>query len=510
MKSKYGALAWEQLRICRLPCAGIFLSLLSFLLVDALGDDSSRLYGIVFSPEEVAIFSLIVAGILIVLRREGQNRNGFGFQNRLLALPVSTFRLVCAVLGARVLCLLLLSGAVVVTLALYAGSPISANRLRLFSQGLPIPFLLYLGLQAWAWSVRALRGFLYLGLLALLFLPSVWTSFPNIVYNGNMLAESLLIFALYGMAAFLLAWLGVHYQRMDRQSRVPTIQSLYLMITSAFMPTKRKFTSALDAQLWFEHRRIGRQLYVLVPVITLAALWCSFAFDVDIHGRSLFYFAFIISAAITGFYRVKTEGFVFTRPIEIRTLVRAKYLATFRALVPPLFLLTLLMLALLFVLPFDRYVTTAFLRKGIIDPLYVAAMVIRPALISGALAWFISWAAAPMITRTLIVMILFTPMGIMREEFMLLTERPLFYSVIALNLWCIACLILGWRRAIIPTRVMLAVVCFWAVMLLAALAPSWFEAGEYNTGLLYLSGLIPLMFLPFVAVPFKMQSLRTG
>ena len=150
MKSKYGALAWEQLRICRLPCAGIFLSLLSFLLVDALGDDSSRLYvyGIVYSPDEVAIFLLIVAGILIVLRREGQNRNGFGFQNRLLALPVSTFRLVCAVLGARVLCLLLLSGAVVVTLALYAGSPISANRLRLFSQGLPIPFLLYLGLQA--------------------------------------------------------------------------------------------------------------------------------------------------------------------------------------------------------------------------------------------------------------------------------------------------------------------------------------------------------------------------
>ena len=119
MKSRYAALLWEQLRICRLPCIGIFLSLLAFLLVDALGDDLSRLYGIMFFPEELAIFSLIVAGILIVLRREGQNRHGVGFQNRLLALPVSTFGLFCAVLGVRVLCLLL-SGAIAVTLALYS------------------------------------------------------------------------------------------------------------------------------------------------------------------------------------------------------------------------------------------------------------------------------------------------------------------------------------------------------------------------------------------------------
>ena len=503
MKSRYAALLWEQLRICRLPCIGIFLSLLAFLLVDALGDDLSRLYGIMFFPEELAIFSLIVAGILIVLRREGQNRHGFGFQNRLLALPVSTFGLFCAVLGVRVLCLLLLSGAIAVTLALYSDTPIAVSCVL-------VPLLLYLGLQAWAWSVRALRGFLYLGLLALLFLPSVWPPFSDFIYTGNMLTKSLLIFALYSMAAFLLAWLGVHYQRVDRQSRVPTILSLYLMITSAFMPTKRQFTSALDAQLWFEHRRIGRQMYVLVPFVTLVALWFSIVVGADIPGKNLFYVAFIISAAITGFYRVKTEGFVFARPIETRTLVRAKYLATFRALVPPLFLLTLLMLALLFVPPFDRYVMIAFLRKGIIDPLYVAAMVIRPALICGALAWFISWAAAPMILRTLLLTILLTPMGTMREEFMLFSERPMLYSVIALNLWCVACLILGWRRAVIPIRVMLAVVCFWAILLLAALAPSWFDAGEYNAGWLYVSGLLPLTFLPFVAVPFKMQSLRTG
>lgn len=503
MKSRYAALLWEQVRICRLPCVGIFLSLLAFLLVDALRGDSSSLYRMMFSPEELAIFPLIVAGILIVLRREGQNRHGVGFQNRLLALPVSTFGLFCAVLGARVLCLLLLSGAVTVTLTLYSDTPIAISYILL-------PLLLYLGLQAWAWSVRALRGFFYLGLLALIFLPSVWPSFPHYLYNGNMLRTSLLIFILYSMAAFLLAWLGIHCQRADRQSRMPTILSLYLMITSAFMPTKRKFASALDAQLWFEHRRIGRQLYVLVPVVTLASLWYVSVFGVDIPGRNLFYFAFVISAGITGFYRVKTEGFVFTRPIETRTLVRAKYLATFRALVPPLFLLILLMLALLFVLPFDRYVTTAFLRKGIIDPLYVAAMVIRPALISGALAWFISWAAAPMILRTFLLMILLSDMGIMREEFLLFSERPLLYSVIALNLWCVACLILGWRRAVIPTRIMLSVVFFWAVLLLAALTPSWFDAGEYNAGWLYVSGLLPLTFLPFVAVPFRMQSLRTG
>lgn len=503
MKSKYGALVWEQLRICTLPCVGSFLPLLLLLSINCLGDDSRPISQIEYPPEELAAFLQVMAGVLIVLRGEGSKRNGVGFQNRLLTLPISTLGLISSVLFGRMFCLLLLSGAIIIALGLYTGMPISVSHVLL-------PLLLYLGLQAWAWSVRALRGFFYLGLLALLFLPSVWPSFSHFLYNVEMLAESFLFYALYSMAAFLLAWLGVHCHRMDRQSRVPTIQSLYLMITSAFMPMKRNFTSALDAQLWFEHRRIGRQLYVLVPVITLASLWYSFAFEVDIHGRSLFYFAFIISAAITGFYRVKTEGFVFTRPIEIRTLARAKYLATFRALVPPLFLLTLLMLALPFVLPFDRYVMTAFLRKGIIDPLYVAAMVIRPALISGALAWLISWAKAPMIMRTLILTVLLTPMGIMREGFPFFWERPLFYSVILLNLWCVSCLILGWRRAVIPIRVMLAVVFFWAVLLLAALTPSWFDAGEYNTGLLYVSGLLPLTFLPLVAVPFKMQSLRTS
>ena len=166
-------------------------------------------------------------------------------------------------------------------------------------------------------------------------------------------------------------------------------------------------------------------MYVLVPFVTLVALWFNIVVGAASPGKTSSMLR-LLSVPLLRDFRVKTEGFVFARPIETRTLVRAKYLATFRALVPPLFLLTLLMLALLFVPPFDRYVTTAFLRKGIIDPLYVAAMVIRPALICGALAWFISWAAAPMILRTLLLTILLTPLGTMREEFMLFSEGRCF------------------------------------------------------------------------------------
>lgn len=502
MKSRYWALIWEQLRICGPPCLTFFLGALLSVVFDYLDQDTAPQGRPVYPQENLVIFMQIGAGALIILGRRNREKGGFNLESRLLRLPVSTFVLVATSFGTRVFCMLMTGVAMVVLVALFSGVSLGAGCVIL-------PLLFYMCLQAWAWTVGPLRGIVYVGVFALLsalfFAPMI--SYPLYDYLSERIATSVLSPIIVGLAAFLLSYLGIHCQRRNLESGIPTIAEVHSWLVSAFAPSARRFSSHLEAQLWYERRRTGRQLFLLLPVFVVVFAWGSMFLEIDSLGWIIPYLALIASAASVGYLVLDTGNFVFTRPVGIRTLARAKYLAMAHSLLFALPIIALLVFTWLFDDAYERFLLTESLRKGIIDPLYVIAMVARPVLIAGCLAWVAAWASTSLMARTLVLLFFGAFVLIKYGAIIPFSAKRLFFCVLLIYAWCLPCMGLGWLLTILSRKVILFALFLWSVMLVtASVVALSVPPGSGNT--LYFLGLVPLLFLPFLAVPIRIQKQR--
>ena len=422
MKSKWWALIWEQLRICGPPCLLAFLGILLNVALDYLDQDAAPRGRSAYPQEDLVILMQIMAGGLVVLRRRDREKGGFNLDSRLLRLPVSTFVLVAAIFGTRVFCIMITGVAMVVLVALSSGVSLGASCVI-------FPLLFYLCLQAWAWTVGPLRGIVYVG-ASHFFLPCFCADdfLPAYDYFTERITTSALSPIIVGLTAFLLSYLGIQCQRRNRESGMPNIADIYSWLVSAFAPSARRFSSHLEAQLWYERRRTGRQLFLSLPVFVVVIAWGSMFLEIDSIGWIIPYLALIVSAAFVGYFVLDTGSFVFARPVGIRTLARAKYLAMTRSLLFALPIIALLAFTWLFSYAYERFLLTESLRKGIIDPVYIIAMVARPVLIAGCLAWIAAWASASLMARTLVLLFFGTFVLIKYGEYIPFSGKRLFFA----------------------------------------------------------------------------------
>ena len=502
MKSPYRALIWEQARICFPRLLGVYgIYLLILLLGNALLSDSTRIpYGEVGPGELLSISLQVVAGMLIVLYRDNRDTPGFGFSKRHLAIPVTTVALTGTIFFARVVFLTLLSGLMVGAQLVFSDVSVSAAYIIM-------PLLFFVCLQAWAWAAEPLRGYVWAG--GIVFLFSIAYLFDFVTYSDQdywkeIITTSSFTPVVIGLLCYLLGLAAVRAQRHDKQSRIPTVFEAYQWLISIGMPVSRKFDSPLDALLWYERRRVGRQLFLLFPLLILAVSWLYLLFYGGRDGMRIPFIALFLGAFAVGNTVLRAGSYVTCRPVTIGTLANAKLLAQAYALFLGLCWLLLLFTAII-ALEHTEIVTLA-LNKGVIDLMFLVALILRPVLLAGCLAWLVSWLSTRLVALTLALLIGTRLLLGLLEGLGLTYSMAVAISICVTYLWCLFCIgFARWQRYLSSGGLFTLFIVWGMLFGLTALA-SWMGSTE----VWYVLGLFPLMCLPLLAVPEKLQRLRVG
>jgi hypothetical protein len=231
--------------------AAAFLALAAAL--KQFGDDS---VGIVMAGNVLMSLNTLVLTFMIFTRTESNpRRDRRGFPARYFTLPVSTLTLVIVPLVMGVVTIELVFGAFLL-FDLVLVQPISSAWM-LFKAG---SFMLTYQMLLWCAARLGAARMIVIGLL----------SFIYIVLPP--LPVTIAVLGVWTIAAFLLSWFGVARQRSGANHGGLLFAALRERLASLLPQRKSRFTSIQQAQTWYEWRKVGYLLPVIVATVLLTAI----------------------------------------------------------------------------------------------------------------------------------------------------------------------------------------------------------------------------------------------
>ncbi len=416
MKPRYRALIWEQSRTAGVLCFVIVMFTL-LLQASVFGDllwQQTLFQDAVHTARMATFWALLLAAAVLLVRQDGHAHLALDFEPRLLHLPAKTVPVLTIVFSTRVLFLFLLGLILMITYRLFFGQSMEL-------QYLVVTLHVYACAQALLWVRHSITGLNYtvpLGILgmsgALVFFgvePNTLAEIAEQVWNWFTHPPSLLL-TLPG--ALVLAARGIVWQRRDERHGFPPADEALAWLHEIRSVRVYTFESPLEAQLWFEQRRVGR----LLPALTLLfSLVFALLFTVlpnlafDAHTRYLYApFAGLLAAAIIcGRIGLRPRSrFPFHRPQTATMAALSILLIQLRGLFFCFLLVSGLSVLGMLLSGYDGVLMVQMLRMGDLDWIGTADLVLRPAFAVTLIAWALLWISTlPFLLPTLAVFIAF-------------------------------------------------------------------------------------------------------
>ncbi len=394
MKAQYRMLLWEQSRTAGVLCGYIaVLALLFFFAIrfELLSGYNRHVFDFMEDTEYVILGALLLAAVALIVRQNGQAHLSLDFEPRLLRLPMKLMPMVVIVYGIRALCLCGLALLLyVVYWALYGVSPNSSY--------VVLPLNLFLFAQALAWVRPTISGLSYLA--------------PSTIVAAALLGQTPLSILLdelrhyffeprflpvFMALNFTLAWLGVNWARRDERHGPPPLNALVGSLIAIGVRTPPPFTSAFEAQLWYEQRRVGRLLPWLTLLLTFLFSLLFMALPsrlFDEHTR--FWFAPLAAlpaaALIVGPISLRPANrYPFARPQFPTILALAVMLTQLRAVLFCFFMVSALATLGMMLSGYEGLLLVRMVEAGVTDLLGAVMLVMRPAFTMTLLAWVLLW-----------------------------------------------------------------------------------------------------------------------
>lgn len=527
MNIRYRMLLWEQSRTAGVLCAciGAMAILLMLAVVSGVPPFNLQPYDIEDMLTPILLGALLVASVVVVVRQDVHAQLALDFEPRLLRLPARTLILVLTVFGMRLLFLCCLLLTLNLGYALLHHTPADSA----YSM---VALNLFLLAQACAWARRSITGLVWLvpaGLLvAALWLMSrgfsIGTS-VNILMSAfyTSLAQFTTRSSLLSSipATFLLAWLGVAWQRRDERHGLPGAGDVYSWLRDLGSTRIRPFHAPFDAQLWYEQRRIGR----LLPLLTLLCTGVLALAYLVIPGRRelageysvlmpfwfIPYFGLFAGALIAGVVGLgPRDAYIGLRPQRPQTAAMAILLIQARALFICFWLVVTL--SILFMLAHGHHsvLLVAMLREGHISALSAAMLLLTPAVAAIAIAWILLWLTTlPFLGPILMMVFCFVSIALSDRMRSLAWGIEVRYGIIfpiILLIFSVSLLVLmsAWWRGRLSFKRLLVVIAAWqnVTILLLVLSP---YLGAHLTGITVSGALAALITLPLVTVPLSLS-----
>lgn len=406
MRSPLQALIWEQTRVA----GAIALMLFAVgLLLTIMGLDPNFYKYIENEFPFFASIAMYTGAVLFLFRNDARAHLVLAYESRLARLPVNTVPLVLIPFLARFFGLILLGTALCAVHHVLIGPPAEL-------EGLLGALVLYAVLQTLCWTRTSITGASY-GLLLLLFVGPLiaqlgdeiyWRGFSYEEYYALLtgLATNPVSAPLIILACIVWSVVGVHWVRRDERHGLPTPSKLWERINTGAHSKDRKFGSALEAQVWYEWKRVGWILPLISVAITLLLSMLLAAFGADdehtggLLAQYLPYAALLMAAAFTGLKigtgiassRGNTVPFPFLRPASSATLAHARLLVGARALFFALVPAVVFSCGLWYIFADAelRFLRSAY-HHGHVTRLHMASYVFGPMLAAVGIAWFLLW-----------------------------------------------------------------------------------------------------------------------
>ena len=416
MKSRYRALIWEQARTAGLLCV-VIAAFTLLLQASVFGDLSWRQTLVQDAVQDARLATfwalLLAAGVLLV-RQDGQAHLALDFEPRLLHLPARTVPTLITVFIARVVFLFLLTLFLMVTYRLFFGRFMEL-------QYLVIPLHSYACAQALLWVRHSITGLSYavpLGILgaggALVFLGVEPNRLADIAHQAGDWFTHPLSLALTLPGALVLAARGLVWQRRDERHGLPSAGEALIRLHEIRSIRVHTFGSPLEAQLWFEQRRMGRLLPALTLLFTLVfallfTILPNLAFDAHTRYWYAPFAGLLAAAVICGRIGLRPRSrFTFHRPQTATLGAMSILLIQLRGLFFSFILVSVLSILGMLMSGYDGVLIVQMLRMGDQDWIGAADLVLRPAFAVTLIAWALLWVSTlPFLLPTLAVFIAF-------------------------------------------------------------------------------------------------------
>lgn len=442
MNPKYRALIWEQGRV-----GGVLAVCLSFFsgLVMAFHWylaywQHSITRG---DAQETSLGAMLVAGILLsgimILRQDTTGQLIPFFDARHTRLPIRTLPLVSILFFSRLLFLLFLCLA---HLLLYrAAFKEMPPPLYVF-----LPLTIFLVAQTMSWCYRSITGISYLTIIVLFLIPALLAVSRNYEDGYFSAAEAMargmsqaavLLFLL--PVTYGLCLIGVHWERRDERYGLPTERELLDAVTGMGATPAQRFSSPLEAQIWYERRRTGWML----PGITLLVLLVLLVVLVSVPDITNYYvsltaqftplIALPFGAFVTGIYSLTDKcTYASLRPSGPSVYANAKLLALGRSLTWSVLIVSSLSIGgFLFVGSAEMAILREALAHRETTYIEITAILLAPCLLAAMAAWVALWVGIPIVAVLMAGIVLMLNMSM---AFFNLIE--MYVDVLSIILFC--------------------------------------------------------------------------
>lgn len=260
MRGPMQALVWEQARVTGVLAVWIFVValvaqvpvFLEYYLVWQRGSDYMELSNLCIGV------ALLGAVLVFLLRQDARGHLVTAYEQRLARLPVRTAPLVLVPLVARLLALAILAG------GLWFVRWVLAPEHAFDPAWLLPPLLLYAIVQALSWSRHTITGASWVVVAAFFLFPALavasgLASFTFAAYYEGLIAlarRPAVAIPMLGLSIGY-ALVGVEGYRRDARYGLPTPAAVWERLTMGGRSKDRAFTTPLEAQIWYEWKRMG-------------------------------------------------------------------------------------------------------------------------------------------------------------------------------------------------------------------------------------------------------------
>ena len=409
MNPRWRMLLWEQGRTAGVLCLAFCGVSLLFSSVQHI----TLFYRYIFPQDATGASKILefvvpaVAALVLTARQDGRGHISWDYEPRMLRLPVKTSVLFTAVIGTRILCLVAL---LLFNRLLTLTFPESSFNLP--PVYLLLPFYFFLVVQSLLWSHRrapVITESIVVFTVGILLLHRFTGGSKDleewllVIGNQNVIewllskvTHPVALVAVPPASIALMAF-GVYLQRRDEYFGPPKITEILGRANQTFSLSVDTARSPLEAQLWYENRRIGR----LLPVLTLFVTGFLVMLSLVVAGNDVFRSGFTqylplialpIAALIAGVRsRSIRSQYAYLRPVAAHHLATAQCLAHLRTLLCAIpfvvFLFFLFMLADIE----ERGILATAWQEGYADVVDVIVYCMRPLAVSLFVAWIMLW-----------------------------------------------------------------------------------------------------------------------
>jgi hypothetical protein len=405
------ALVWEQARVTGVLAVGIFISGMVAQAPVLVGgrygwiDDSSSYH----VPTICTLLAMAGAMLVFLLRQDVRGHLVLRYERRLARLPIDTLPLVVIPFIARIGALVLLG------VAFWACRSLFSEREWKEAAYLIAPVSMFAILQALAWSRHSITGASWFLIAGLFVLPSLLVASGTVDFSLGAFYQGLLGMLTHPavalaavVAGFGYAYVGVHGYRRDERYGIATPAEVWERLTTGGRSRDRRFETLLEAQVWYEWKRMGWMLPGGTLLLSLVFGLLAAAVGIDETNRGLIvqyipYGALLLSAVGTSLLagtgiaksRGSTAPYPMLRPATSAHLAQARMLVAGRSLVKAALIAFVLSNAAWWIA--GRAEWRFFLEAyglGHATLAQVLSLMLAPLLLVSAAAWVLLWVSS--------------------------------------------------------------------------------------------------------------------